>query len=202
MATLVDIAGRLLAGLRATSPAEAVAVLLGLAYVLLVVRRNRWCWVAGGASSLIIGVLSAQARLPMQAGLQLWYVAMAVYGWWHWSREESGVIRVWPWRQHLIGIAASLAVAALVARWLATETLAAWPLLDAATTVLSLLATWLVARQVLENWLYWIAIDAVLTFLFAAQGLAFTALLFAVYLVIAFAGYRAWNLQRQRQESV
>ena len=202
MDTLLDPGSRLLASLRATSAAEAAAVLLGLVYVLLVVRRHRWCWVAGGASSLILGVLAATARLPMLAGLQLWYVAMSIYGWWHWSREASGVIRIWPWRHHLLGIGLSLAIAALVAHWLAAETQAAWPLLDAATTVLSLLATWLVARQVLENWLYWIAIDAVLAFLFAAQGLAFTAMLFAVYLVIAFFGYRAWMLQYQRQKSV
>ncbi|MEP7313197.1 MAG: nicotinamide mononucleotide transporter family protein, partial [Pseudomonadota bacterium] len=70
-----------------------------------------------------------------------------------------------------------------------------------ATTVLSLLATWLVARMNLANWLYWIGIDAVLVFLFAVQGLVFTAALFALYLVLAAAGYFSWRRKYRAQTS-
>lgn len=187
--------------LRGTSPAEIVAVVTGLAYVLLTVRRNRWCWVAGGISSLILAVLAAQSRLPMQSGLQAWYVVMSVYGWLQWSQPAAGRIVLWSAGRHLAGVIASLAVAALAARWLATETQAAWPLLDAATTTLSLFATWQVARMVRENWLYWIVIDAVSLVLYAAQGLALTAVLFAIYLVVAVAGYIAWRRQWRQQTS-
>ena len=69
----------LVAGLRAVSPAEALSVVLGLAYLLLAVRRNRWCWAAGAVSSAILGYLSLRARLPMQAALQIYYVAIS-YG--------------------------------------------------------------------------------------------------------------------------
>ena len=187
--------------LRGTSPAEIVAVVTGLAYVLLTVRRNRWCWVAGGISSLILAVLAAQSRLPMQSGLQAWYVVMSVYGWLQWSQPAAGRIVLWSAGRHLAGVIASLAVAALAARWLATETQAAWPLLDAATTTLSLFATWQVARMVRENWLYWIVIDAVSLVLYAAQGLALTAVLFAIYLAVAVAGYIAWRRQWHQQTS-
>ena len=201
---LPDLAQTLLPlwqSLRATSPAEIVAVVTGLAYVLLTVRRNRWCWVAGGISSLILAVLAAQSRIPMQSGLQAWYVVMSVYGWLQWSQPAAGRIVMWSAGRHLAGVIASLAVAALVARWLATETQAAWPVLDAATTTLSLFATWQVARMVRENWLYWIVIDAVSLVLYAAQGLALTAVLFAIYLVVAVAGYIAWRRQWHQQTS-
>ena len=199
--TLAGFLPALWSGLQATTWPEAIAVLLGLAYVLLALKQNRWCWVAGGASSLILAWLSARSRLPMQALLQLWYVGMAVYGWRRWSQPQASRIGTWPLRLHAVGVAASLAVSVLVARWLASETQAAWPYLDSATTVLSLLATWLVARMKLENWLYWLAIDAVLVFLFAAQGLVFTATLFALYLVLAAAGYVSWNAKYRAQTS-
>ena len=79
------------------------------------------------------------------------------------------------------------------ARVLAAETQAAWPLLDSLTTGFSLLATWLAARAKLENWLYWIAIDGVLVFLFYVQDLPFLALLNVLFIGIAAGGFIAWR---------
>jgi nicotinamide mononucleotide transporter len=190
---------RLWAGLLATSPLEALAVLSGLVYVVLAVPRSRWCWVAGGLSSLIYVWLSARARLPMQSLLQAWYVGVAVYGFLRWSREVETRVSLLSWRGHIAGIAASLLSAAAIARFLAGETQAAWPHLDASTTVLSLFASWLTARAKLENWLYWIVVDAVLAWLYAAQGLVFTAFLFVVYGLVAVAGFIEWLKTYQDQ---
>jgi nicotinamide mononucleotide transporter len=82
--------------LLATSPLEALAVLSGLVYVVLAVPRSRWCWVAGGLSSLIYVWLCARARLPMQSLLQAWYVGVAVYGFLRWSREVTTRVSVLP----------------------------------------------------------------------------------------------------------
>jgi len=81
----------------------------------------------------------------------------------------------------------------LSARVLASETQAAWPLLDSLTTWFSLLATWLAARARLENWLYWVVIDAVLVFLFYQQQLPWLALLSLLYIGIAAGGFVAWR---------
>ncbi len=195
MSDFSHLAARVLAGLAATGPVEATAVLLGLAYSLLAVRRSRWCWVAGGVSAAIFIYLSLRARLPMQAALQLYYVVISGYAWWHWSREEqsTGALAVgtWPPLAHLAGWLIVVAVSALTARWL-THTAAAWPRLDSLTTWGSLLATWLQARVKLENWLYWMLIDSVLAFLFAAQGLYFAALLSIVYLGVSTVGFVQW----------
>ena len=190
---------RLWAGLLSTSLLEAVAVLLSLVYVVLAVRRSRWCWVAGGVGSLIYVWLFARARLPMQSLLQVWYVGVAVFGFLRWSHEGNTRISLLSWCGHVAGIAASLLLAVAIARFLAAETQAAWPYLDASTMVLSLFAAWLTARGKLENWLYWIAVDAVLAWLYAAQGLVFTALLFLVYLVIASVGFIQWSKTYRRQ---
>jgi nicotinamide mononucleotide transporter len=116
---------RLWAGLLATSPLEALAVLSSLVYVVLAVPRSRWCWVAGGVGSLIYVWLFARARLPMQSLLQVWYVGVAVFGFVRWSHEGRTRISLLSWRGHVAGIAASLLLAVAIARFL--ETQAAWP---------------------------------------------------------------------------
>jgi nicotinamide mononucleotide transporter len=177
------------------TPIEAVAVATGIVYVLLILKRNRWGWVAGAVSSSIYVVLSARARLPMQSVLQVYYVLMAVYGWFSWTQnaeQQGGRIFRWPLRRHLLAGLLIFSASLLSARFLAAETQAAWPILDSLTTWTSLLATWLVARSVIENWFYWISADAIMVFLFTQQGHPFTAGLFFTYMVVAGFGFRAW----------
>ena len=192
----------LLRGLAITSPPEALAVLLGVVYVLLILKRKRLGWVAGGVSSSIYVYLAARARLPMQSVLQAYYVVMSFYGWYSWTRaqqQEEGRISRWPARYHLAALAAIVLLSFVTAHWLARETHAAWPYLDSFTTWMSLLATWMVARMKLENWLYWMTADAIMAFLFAAQGYPVTTGLFLIYLTIAVIGFREWLQQYRRQ---
>jgi nicotinamide mononucleotide transporter len=166
---------------------------LGVVYILLIMRRQRWGWAAGGASSLILAWLAARAHLPMQAVLQFCYVIAAVYGWYKWSPAAVGQrIGIWHWRGHALACVTALAVSLLLAQLLQREGYSAWPFLDSLVTCLGLLATWMVARVFLENWLYWILIDMLSLYLYAAQGLVVAALLFAVYLVISMVGLASW----------
>jgi nicotinamide mononucleotide transporter len=195
---------QLIAELRATTLLEAVAALLGIVYVTLIVRRQRAGWIAGALSSAIYVYLSFEARLPMQALLQAWYVAMGAYGWYSWTRnagQEGGRIRRWPLAWHLAAIAAVVVVSALSARLLAAETHAAWPWIDSLTTWTSVFATWLVTRMQLENWLYWMVNDLLTVFLFAAQSHPLTALLYFVYLGFSVAGFIAWRRQYRAQQA-
>jgi nicotinamide mononucleotide transporter len=192
----------LLRGLAVTRVPEALAVLLGVVYVLLILKRQRLGWIAGGLSSAIYVYLAAHAHLPMQSTLQGYYVVMAFYGWYSWTRSqqlEGGRITRWPLHYHLLAMTAIVLLSFLTAHWLALETHAAWPHLDSLTTCISLLATWMVARLKLENWLYWMAADLVTAYLFAAQGYPASAGLFVTYLIIAAFGFRAWLLQYRRQ---
>jgi nicotinamide mononucleotide transporter len=181
---------------------EILATLTGAGYVVLAARRNRLCWIVGAISSALVALLAGLAQLPMQAGLQVFFVGMSVYGWWSWTRssvEGELPVGLWPHSRHLFSAIALTALSLVSAHFLARETDAAWPLLDSFTTWFSLLATWLQTRARLENWLYWIAIDIVLVFLFYARGRPLLALLNVVFIAIAAAGYIAWRRRLKAQ---
>lgn len=174
---------------------EAASVILGIVYVLLAVRRSRSCWIFGGLSSAGLAWLAARADIPLQAALQVFYVGMAFYGYKRWSAmsDDSGLRIGWwaPWK-HATAVTCIAVLTIVSASWLAARTQAAQPMLDSFSTWSSLLATWLAARARIENWLYWIVIDAALAALYASQGLVYVAALYAVYLVVAAMGFRTW----------
>ena len=162
------------------APAELAAAGFGLAYILLAIREHRACWIAGGVSTCIYAFVFLEAGLPMQAGLQLVYVAMAVWGYLAWGRDaKAGApVRRWPPGRHLLALAG--------------VALATAPVADSLGTWASLLATWLLARRVIDTWLWWIVIDAGLAALFLQQGLVPTAALYLGFALLAVAGWRSW----------
>jgi nicotinamide mononucleotide transporter len=175
---------------------EILAMVAGVGYAVLAALRNRLCWISGAVSSAAAALAAGLRLLPMQSALQVFFVGMSVFGWISWSKAAAGdqlAVGVWPLRRHLGVALALIALTFLSAHLLATETNAAWPLLDSLTTWFSLLATWLAARAKLENWLYWIAIDGVLVYLFYVQDLPFLALLNVLFIGIAAAGFVAWR---------
>jgi nicotinamide mononucleotide transporter len=194
----------LIAALQAMSIAELIAVLLGVVYLVLAVKRSRWCWVAGGISSAIVIWLSAQRALPMQAWLNVYYVGVSVYGYWRWTDKEipRPVVTLLPLRWHVIGTLAVVLISLLTAQYLVRETQAAWPYLDSLTTWGSLFTTWLTARVKLENWAYWFVIDAVEAFLFFEQKLYLLGLMTAATLVVIIIGHRSWWRSWQEQQRV
>jgi nicotinamide mononucleotide transporter len=189
--------------LLATSAAEAIAAALGLAYLLLAVRRNLWCWLCAFTSTSIYLVLFADAKLYMQSALQIFYLIMAIYGFIEWRRgrtqEGDVLVRSWPLRMHLRALGA-VTLATLVNGWLlARGTDAVSPYLDSFVTWSSVVTTWMVARRLIENWLYWIVIDSLAAYLYFTQGLLVTALLFLLYVGIVIHGYVQWRRQQVRQ---
>jgi nicotinamide mononucleotide transporter len=194
----------LIAALQAMSIAELIAVLLGVVYLVLAVKRSRWCWVAGGISSAIVIWLSAQRALPMQAWLNVYYVGVSVYGYWRWTDADipRPVVTLLPLRWHVIGTLAVVLISVLTAQYLVRETQAAWPYLDSLTTWGSLFTTWLTARVKLENWAYWLVIDAVEAFLFFEQKLYLLGLMTAATLVVIMIGHRAWWRSWREQQHV
>lgn len=190
---------------------EAVAAVLGVAYLLLAIRESIWCWLCAFVASVIFAWVFASSRLYMDAGLQLFYAAMAVYGWRVWlggaqANTEAAVVR-WPLRRHLVALVIVVAGSVLSGTLLSRMTEAAYPFVDSATTWGSLWATFLVARKVLENWWYWLVIDAVSIAIYLERGLEFAALLFVVYVVLIPFGIVSWTrslhqAQRDDQSAV
>jgi nicotinamide mononucleotide transporter len=176
---------------------EWVAAGLALGYLGFAIRQSAWCWAFAVVSALLYLVVFARVGLVMQAALQVFYVGMSVYGWRSWRGSVSAaplVVSRWKPRQHALAWAA-IAVFALVNGWVITRGAAtSWvPYLDAAIAWGSVLTTWMVARKVLENWLYWVVLDFAAAVLAAWQGLAATALLFLLYTALALRGYWQWR---------
>lgn len=175
---------------------ELIAVVLALAYLLLAIRQSLWCWPAALVSAALYLVLMFEAALYGQSVLQLFYIAMAVYGWWHWqavgSGEELPVI-TWQTSDHIGPLLLIALGGTTTGLLLATYSDAAAPWLDAITGWGSIVATWMVARKVLQTWYYWLVIDSVLVYVYLQQGLWLTAGLFIVYLVLVVVAYRQWR---------
>jgi nicotinamide mononucleotide transporter len=192
------LAPALLQAATAMSAWEAAAVVLGVAYLLLAMRESLWCWYAAFISTGIFLVLFWDVGLLMESGLQVYYLVMAVYGWWHWQQggEDKAELAISSWgtRQHMTALLAVLLVSAASGALLEQFTSAALPYLDSFTTWGSIITTWMVARKILENWLYWLVIDSVSIYLYLDRELYLTALLFAAYLIIVLFGYRKWLL--------
>ena len=175
---------------------ETTAVALALIYVLLAMRQNRLCWVAAFVSALLYLFIFADVQLYMEAGLQVIYAGMAAVGWLSWGENSSArtlPVTTRTWQFHgamLIIIAISAAAAGTL---LSTYTDAARPFIDAGTTVSAVICTWMVTRKILENWLYWIAINAVSVWLFMDRGLTQTSALFALYILLSILGYLSWR---------
>ncbi|MGD8177213.1 nicotinamide riboside transporter PnuC [Marinimicrobium sp. ARAG 43.8] len=175
---------------------ELVAVILAVGYLVLAVRQNPLCWYCGFASTAIYTLLYWNVSLLMEAGLNVYYMVMAAYGWWQWRHGGKGdtelPVRTWPWYQHLAVIVSVLVVSAATGTWLTYFTEAAWPYVDSFTTWAAVVTTFMVARKVLENWLYWMVINSTAIVVLVDRELYLTALLMGSYLVISVFGWRAW----------
>lgn len=189
---------------------EIIAVIASLSYTLLAARENRACWPAAFIGSLIYIVVFWQYKLYMDSALNIYYAAMAVVGWFSWqASREIGIATIsspiipspivqWQAKQHIQWITLVLILSVISGYYLAKFTDAAFPYLDSFTTWASLLATWMVVKKVLETWLYWFFIDFVSMLLYFNKGLLFTALLFALYMVIVIYAYFNWrNIMQQ-----
>lgn len=180
-----------------TSIWEALGVVLALAYLVLAMFRSMWCWLCAFISSVCYVVVMWRAQLLMDTWLSVFYVAMAVYGYWQWRRgraADGGLAVVsWGWQQHLYAAAAVLLATAINAWVLQHVQIARSPWLDSFVTWSSVLTTFMVARRVMENWLYWIVVDSVAAYLYYTRGLTATAVLFLVYVGMVIYGYYAWR---------
>ena len=179
------------------SPLEVAAVVLGIAYLLLAMRESLWCWPAALVSTSLFLIVFWRVNLLMETALQVYYIAMAIYGWWHWRhggpKDSILTIRRWRLSQHALALLIVITLTLISGTLLSRQTDAALPYLDSFTTWGSILTTWMVTQKILENWLYWLVIDAASLILYLDRELYLTAGLFLVYLIIVIFGFFAWR---------
>ena len=174
---------------------EILAAILAIIYLLLALKQDIRCWIAWIISSLMYLFVMLYAGLLMESALQIFYVGMGIYGWMQWdkrSAQDKLSIRRWNKKQHFYAIGSLLCIVVISGYLLSLNSNAVAPYIDSFTTWGAILATFMVAKKVLENWIYWFVIDFVSVFLFLSRELYPTAVLFVIYLVIIVFGYRAW----------
>ena len=176
---------------------EPAAVILAIAYLLLAVKQNISCWFAAFFSSLLYFFVMYSAGLYMEAGLQIFYCVMAVYGWTQWRtslpNNKKFLVKTWNRNQHIKAISLIFLLASASGWALEKFTNAALPFIDSLTTWGAIVTTYMVAKRLLENWIYWFVIDTISVFLFYSRGLFLTSILFFVYLIIIYFGYKSWT---------
>jgi len=175
---------------------ETLAVLFAVTYLLLAVKQDVKCWFAAIISSTLYFFIMYKAGLYMEAWLQIFYIVMAFYGIQQWTvtnnNQSKFIVRSWRWNTHFWVIAIIIILAIITGLLLEKFTNAALPFLDGLTTWGAIITTYMVAKRLLENWIYWFVIDMISIYLFLSRGLFLTAILFCIYLVIIFFGYRSW----------
>ena len=172
---------------------ESVAVFFSILYVILALKESIWCWGAAAISVILYIYICYTAQLYPETGLQFFYLLMAIYGYYHWNKNDSSLkIQQWTITKHLFILLLGALLTFLMGFYFSIHTNAAMPLVDSFTTVFSVFATYMVTKKVLGNWLYWIVIDAVSVYLYFSRDLHLTSLLFIVYTVIAIFGYFSW----------
>ncbi|MEC7863728.1 MAG: nicotinamide riboside transporter PnuC [Bacteroidota bacterium] len=171
---------------------ESAAVLFSTIYVILAAKQNIWCWACASISVILYIYICFTAQLFPETGLQIFYLFMAAYGYYNWKKlEEFGIIQ-WSASKHLLLILFGAIFTFLIGFYFTTYTSAKMPIIDSFTTVFSIIATYMITKKVLGNWLYWIVINLVSIHLYFSRDLHLTSLLFMMYTIIAIFGYFSW----------
>ena len=180
--------------LELTTALEAFSFVTGALCVWLVVRENVWNFPIGLLNVATFSIVFFQSRLFADAGLQVVYFVLGIVGWTLWLRPAKNHSRLCLSR---IGRVESAGLSFFVV----VSTLCLWRTLhhyggsfwDALTTSISLASQWMLNRKQVESWLGWIVVDTIYVPLYLSKGLYLTAILYAIFLCMAFIGWKQWH---------
>lgn len=187
----------LLQQLATTPPLDWLAILTSIAYVVLAARGNNWCWLFAAVSTSVWGYQSYFVyHLVSDALLQFFYLLMAGVGIWQWRKGSNGgelSVTAMSAVQHL-ALFTVAGTCGLALGYFFDETMqAAATYEDALTTAFSIGTTFLLVRRKLENWLYWIVIDAVYVWIYLNTGALLFALMMVINIGVAIYGFLSWR---------
>ena len=178
---------------------ELLGAILGIVYIFFSIKQSILTWPVGLLTSVLYVWVFLVSKLYADMGLQMYYVVISIYGWYEWlfgkktddHAEPVKVSRITA-RLGLVLSVVSVLLFFLIWFILKNYTDSPVPMADSLVTSLSIVATWMLARKILEHWLIWIFVDAFSIGLFIYKDLLPTVVLFVVYTVMAYIGYREW----------
>jgi nicotinamide mononucleotide transporter len=191
---------QILFSIKALSPIELIASLLGLVYVWGVATNKTYGWIPGIISSSLFIWIFYDVNLYAQSFLQIAYVALGIYGWLKWKKEENEQnIKISNWNALTqIPYFGLTLLGTCLAYFYLKSTTDPFPFLDALGLIAGLVATYLTANRVLESWFWWICLDIISVYLFYQQELYLTAVLYFIYCNLSIHGYREWTKEQQK----
>lgn len=185
---------------------EYFGVITGLLYLLLEIKQHKAMWVVGFLTSLVYVFVFLFAKIYADMGLQAYYVGISVYGFYQWTREKretypkensapSGRILYSHLTMPLLaGIIGTLALLFAFLWYILHQfTDSPIPAGDAFTTAVGIVATWMLARRIIEHWIFWVIVNLVSVYLYYLRGLYPTMLLYCCYAILSVAGYYNWR---------
>ncbi len=179
-----------------TSWLEVIAVIFGIASVWYSKQENILVYPTGIVSVVIAVYITLESKLYAESGINAYYFAMSVYGWYYWTHADPDKPQVLVTRsnksEHLIALAITC-VSFLLIRFGLDFTDSDVPNLDAITTATAITGMWLMAKKKLENWIYWIITDLIATPLYFYKELYYFSLQFLLFTVLAIWGYFSWK---------
>lgn len=179
---------------------QLAGIVLGLLYLWLEYRANIWLWAVSIVMPVVHGVLYYRSGLYADMAMNVYYVIAGFYGWIVWLRGSGGksdkpALRIssTPWRLGVILTVVGAVVWGAIYFILVHYTDSTVPVLDSLTTAMSIVALWMLSRKYIEQWLVWLAVDAISCGLYIYKGIPFTAGLYGLYTILAVAGYMRWR---------
>jgi nicotinamide mononucleotide transporter len=185
-----------------TSALELISFVLSVITVVLNIRQNHWAWLFSIASSAMYGIVFFGALLYGDMGLQIVFVLVSIWGWYEWlyggAKHEGLAVTRSSQAGWGYGISGWLAAFAILAFFLARYTNTDVPNIDGFLTAGSLLGQVLLSRKKVENWIVWIVVDILYVGLYVYKGLHLTAILYALFVVLASIGLATWFREAKR----
>ncbi len=178
---------------------ELLGAILGIAYIFFSIRQNILTWPVGLLTSILYVWVFLVSKLYADMALQMYYVVISIYGWYEWlcgnKTDKTGNLKVsrLSFSLGIILSVVSMAIFGLIWFVLRNYTDSPVPMADALATSLSIVATWMLARKILEHWLVWIFVDTFSIGLFWYKDLLPTVILFVVYTIMAVVGFIEWK---------
>ncbi|WP_320053641.1 nicotinamide riboside transporter PnuC [uncultured Acetobacteroides sp.] len=185
---------------------EIIGATLGLLFLFLEIKGNMWLWPVGLLSSAFYVAIFFSAKFYADMGLQVYYVLISIYGWYRWwcgsdGREENDL----PIISLNVRLALGLSLVTTIIFFGIAEILKRYtdspvPYWDSFISSLSIVATWMLAKKIIEMWWIWVIANFVSLCLYFWKGLYPSVVLFFFYTVMSFAGYYAWRKKLAEQQ--
>lgn len=177
---------------------ELLGTAFSIAYLYFSIKQNILLWPLGIMSAIFYLMVFYQSKFYADMALNGYYLVISIYGWiiWRRAREKMGMkmpITRLNLKLGLVLISVTGILYFVIGKILYLYTDSPIPYWDAFTTSASIVATWMLAKKILEHWIIWVIVDLVSMGLYIYRGLYPTTFLFAVYTTMAVIGFIKWR---------